>query len=242
MNVPIKKRGNWLFEMLDTFYEMGHKNASINDLIEECNCQTLKKYDLKQELEWIKTCVLKSNSPIVFCHNDFRGSNIMKTESKNNNIDKEDKLVICDFEYSSYGYRGMDFGAIFAEWGRTLNDYKSLHNFPEDSVIKPFIEGYISESIKIKGKKFSENKFNSIEQILKEIKVFTLVSNMFGVVFLLKNDGSGDYPLDRKVSMVWNLSVIICLFIIFKILSLIYILYIILDSNSRRFFFKTIFN
>jgi len=204
MDVPIKKTGNWIFSTFDTFYETAYQNFPINDLIEECNCQTLKSYDLKQEIQWIKNVILQTDSPIVFNHNDFRGSNIMVTGVENNNIDEvKDKLTLCDFEYSSYGYRGIDFGTIFAEWGRTMNDYKTLHNFPEDSVIKPFIDSYIDESVQIHGIEYSADKKNSVEQLLKEVKVFTLVSNIFMVVICLKNDDSvEEFPIDKKISMV----------------------------------------
>jgi thiamine kinase-like enzyme len=204
MDVPIKKTGNWVFETFDSFYEIAYQKFPINQLIEECNCETLKRHDLKKEIQWLKNCVKETNSPIVFCHNDFRGSNIMITKPNNNNIgDKKDRITLCDFEYSSYGYRGVDFGTIFAEWGRNMNDYKTLHNFPENSLIKPFIKEYISESIKIHGKEYSGNKQNSVEQILKEVKVFALVSNMFLITICFKTDETfGDMPFDKKLSMV----------------------------------------
>ncbi len=187
-------------EKIDNFFELTHQRFNFNQMLDQYNCETLKKYDLKQEIVWLKKCVLNTNSPIVFCHNDFRGSNIMVTESNNNN----DKIILCDFEYSSYGFRGVDFGTIFAEWGKSWSDLLKPHHFPDDSLIKPFILTYIEESVKIHGKEYSENKFNSVEQILKEVKVFTLVSNMFNVTIILKFDESlDDRPFNKKQSMVW---------------------------------------
>jgi thiamine kinase-like enzyme len=173
-------------------------------MLDHYNCETLKKCDLKQEIEWLKKCVEETNSPIVFCHNDFRGSNIMATESNNYNDSENDKIILCDFEYSSYGFRGLDFGTIFAEWGKSWSDFLKPHDFPDDSLIKPFILTYIEESVKIHDKEYSENKLNSVEQILKEVKVFTLVSNLFDVTIILKFDESlDDIPLNKKRSMVW---------------------------------------
>ncbi len=205
LSVPIKKTGNWLFETIDNFFELAHQRFNFNQMLDEYNCETLKKYDLKQEIEWLKKCVLKTNSPILFCHNDFRGSNIMVKEINDTQNDSEDdKLVLCDFEYSSYGFRGIDFGTIFAEWGKSLSDFLKLHDFPDDSLIKPFILTYIEGSAKIHGKEYSENKLNSFEQILKEVKVFTLVSNLFDVTIILKFDESlDDIPLNKKQLMVW---------------------------------------
>jgi len=169
---------------------MAYQKFPINQLIDECNCQTLKDNDLKQEIEWIKNLINRTHSPTVFGHNDFRGDNIMVTESK--------ELVLCDFEYSCYGYRGWDFGLLFSEWGRTRNDLMKLHDFPKDSVIKPFIEEYISEMIKINGDKYLGNSLNSVEQILKEVKVFALVSNLFSVPYILKLDE------EKGENTLWN--------------------------------------
>ena len=48
-----------------------------------------------------------------------------------------------------------------------------------------------------------DNKLNSFEQILKEIKVFTLVSNIFVILFIMKNDEPfGNMPFDVKKNMV----------------------------------------
>jgi len=205
MDVPIKKTGDWVFQSFDSFYKTAYQKFDINSLIEECNCQTLKKYDLKQEIEWLKKCVTETNSPIVFCHNDFRGSNIMITENDNNNTDNKEKIVLCDFEYSSYSYRGVDFGTIFAEWGRTMEDFLKPCDLPDDSVIKQFIDSYITESISIGGKEYSNNKLNSFEHLMKELKVFILVSYMFFVTFLLKAEEEViDIPFDKKRNMVCN--------------------------------------
>ena len=48
------------------------------------------------------------NSPIVFCHNDLQPGNILRLSNG--------KLFVIDYEYSSYNYRGFDFGNHFCEW------------------------------------------------------------------------------------------------------------------------------
>ena len=201
MDVPIKRTGNWLFDCFDQSLQLTKERFDIKKMIEEYDCQTFLKYDIEEELDWLKKTVLSIDSPIAFTHIDFRGSNVMVTEP-------DDEIILCDFEYSSYGYRGIDFGTIFAEWnGRLWSDIHKVHDFPEDPIIRPFIESYIEESIELKGKDFSEDKRNSLENILKEVKVFTLVSNMFFVVLSLRSNKSmrdPDAPYDKKSSMVNN--------------------------------------
>ena len=201
MDVPIKKTGNWIFEFFDDTLKNIDKNFPSIQLLEECNCETMMKYDIREDIHWIKNIIIKTGSPIVFCHNDFRGSNIMITES-NNNDNENKEMILCDFEYSAYGFRGFDFGAIFSEWGRTLNDYKTLHNFPEDSKIIPFIEEYITQSIEIFGKEYYDNKNNSVENILKETKLFTLVSNLFFISLGFKDEEALDIQFDKKLALV----------------------------------------
>ncbi|CAG2102429.1 unnamed protein product [Medioppia subpectinata] len=197
LDVPIKLDNKWLFEYLDGFYEMAFKEFPINDMIEEYNCQTLKKHDLKAEIEWLKSAIIGAKSPIVFSHIDFRGSNIMVTEPN-------DEIILCDLEYSGYGFRGFDFGTILVEWGRGFGDYNTLTTFPDNTVTEPLIKAYIEESVQIFGEEFGKNEINSYDHILKEAKVFSLAAFMWLILFCLKNDeNGGGLPLNKQVMMVF---------------------------------------
>ncbi|CAG2174458.1 unnamed protein product, partial [Oppiella nova] len=96
--IPIKKKTNFVFNFFDNFYAEAYKLFDIKSLIDEYNCETLKAHDLKEELEWLKETIIKTDSPVTFAHIDFRGSNIMVTESND--------IMLCDFEYSCNEYRG----------------------------------------------------------------------------------------------------------------------------------------
>lgn len=54
----------------------------------------------------------------MFCHNDMQEGNILLC--CNNMTDKEalmnPQLVLIDFEYCSYNYRGFDLANHFLEW------------------------------------------------------------------------------------------------------------------------------
>ena len=64
------------------------------------------------------------NSPIVFCHNDLQGGNILrrftpgdnpgKPETEESNLD--DQLVAIDFEFCAYNYRAYDIANHWVEW------------------------------------------------------------------------------------------------------------------------------
>jgi thiamine kinase-like enzyme len=60
----------------------------------------------------------KVNSPVVFSHNDLQEGNILiRPEFECEN----DKLVLIDFEYCSYNYRGFDLANHFCEWSYNYN-------------------------------------------------------------------------------------------------------------------------
>ena len=86
--VPVKKNNFWAFTAFDKIIGQveNHLDNGMREVIEQANCVTLMKSNIRDEIEWLKATILKSGSPIVFCHNDFRSSNIMvlKDRVKNN--------------------------------------------------------------------------------------------------------------------------------------------------------------
>ncbi|CAG2119199.1 unnamed protein product, partial [Medioppia subpectinata] len=146
-SVPIKKFSNWIPNYFNNCYSEANSRFDLKTLYEECNCETFKTHDLNTELEWLKKLIVETDSPVMFTHVDFRGSNIMVTET--------DGIVLCDFEYSCNDYRGFDFGSIFNEWGNAYG--KHFGEFTDDHNIIPFIESYIEESVNIVGQDFARD-------------------------------------------------------------------------------------
>lgn len=200
MDVPVKKTTNWVFDFFDGHYHKFLNNESAVRMVKELNCQAMLNNDIKADIDWMKRSFIEINSPVVFTHIDFRGSNIMVTEP-------DDQIVLCDFEYSSYGYRGYDFGTIIGEWGRSMEDMmkseRECQSFPSDATIKELLKPYISESEKIFGKKWSNDSVNSVNHLVSEVKLFTLAAYMFIIVFCLASDEQdNEIPIDKKIMMV----------------------------------------
>ncbi len=200
MDVPIIKNEKWILQTYDTLYESAFKKFPINELIEEYNCETLKKYDIRQEIEWIKKRIIEIDSPILFVHNDFHGGNILVTETNN---DSDERIIFCDFEYSCYSYRGQDFGTLFNEWGRDVSEIMKVGDFPNESVTNLFFDEYIAESVKVVGNEYSAKKSNSIEHLTREAKIFSLNSSLMFALFILGTDEAtlGE-EFDKKKNMV----------------------------------------
>ena len=163
-------------------------------MIEELNCETIKSHDLKAEVQWLKDMSVKIDSPLVFSHNDLFSSNVLVLD---NETATGDQLVISDYEYSSYGFRGMDLGTIINEWGRLRTDILTVHTFADDSAIKQLLQYYVSENEIIFGKSWSQNGMNSTKQLLKEVKLFALVFKIFMILFCLK--ANDDFAMDKKL-------------------------------------------
>jgi thiamine kinase-like enzyme len=201
MDVPIKNNTNWIVDYFRSAYEEGFNKFPIKDFINELNLETLKKYDLKDEIQWLEKTMEDIGSPNVFSHIDFRGSNIMIVEPN-------DQIILCDFEYSTYGYRGFDFGSIAVEWNRQIDELFKTENilskYPNDSQIKAILKPYVEESERIFGKKWSEDRINSMDQLVKEVKLFSMAAKMFKILFCVKNDEKDEkgFPINKKIMMV----------------------------------------
>ncbi|GLG97697.1 Choline/ethanolamine kinase [Gryllus bimaculatus] len=120
MNVPISKEPRWLWDTIDRWL----KNVEANlDNVEDIKpsdlpfIQKIKSYNLKSEAQWLKKFLTKVQSPVVFCHNDLQEGNILLLNGDLLNEKSEDtRLVLIDFEYCSYNYRGFDMANHFIEW------------------------------------------------------------------------------------------------------------------------------
>lgn len=73
-------------------------------------------------------------SPVVFCHNDLQEGNILlldepptsdghaHTSANSMDTSREDgaqakpRIIVIDYEYCSYNYRGFDIANHFCEW------------------------------------------------------------------------------------------------------------------------------
>uniref|UniRef100_A0A672MVC4 ethanolamine kinase n=1 Tax=Sinocyclocheilus grahami TaxID=75366 RepID=A0A672MVC4_SINGR len=147
MQMPFNKEPKWLFGTIDRYMEQ----VKIIQFVREAHIKKftkLMKYDLPAELENLRSLLAATPSPVVFCHNDVQEGNILMLDGRENS---SDKLMLIDFEYSSYNYRGFDFGNHFCEW---IYDYTydqwpfykaKVENYPNRQQQLRFIRHYLSE-------------------------------------------------------------------------------------------------
>ncbi|XP_054157232.1 choline/ethanolamine kinase-like [Oppia nitens] len=211
MDVPIKRNTNWLLDELDislaAIYASQRSTVDdIKQLFNSYRCPTLLSCDFPSETQWIKDVIKRTNSPVVFTHNDYRSDNLMVIESPDSVNNQS--IVVCDFDYSAYGYRGYDFALILREWHRKRYiDVRDVDGIPQDDqIVRPLIEIYVNKCNDIHGSDYSANDVNSVDHILYEIKVFQMVLSFFGTIHTLKLDleNQGFFGETNKLVGIFN--------------------------------------
>lgn len=182
MVMPFNKEPKWLFETMNRYMKQ------ISDLAftRECHIQKfskLKALNLELEMKNLRHLLESTPSPVVFCHNDVQEGNILLLS--NRNPSSRDKLMLIDFEYSSYNYRGFDIGNHFCEW---VYDYTyckwpfykaSLENYPNREQQLHFIQHYLKASSDSKHDISAAEQTIIQEQMIIEINRFALASHFF---------------------------------------------------------------
>ncbi|KAM6936919.1 choline/ethanolamine kinase [Xenentodon cancila] len=148
MVMPFNKEPKWLFGTIDKYMDQVMK---IN-FVREAHLKKYKKLmklNLPAELDSLRSLLAATPSPVVFCHNDVQEGNVLMLEERDHT--STEKLMLIDFEYSSYNYRGFDFGNHFCEWmyDYTYNEwpfYKATpSNYPTREQQLIFIRSYLAE-------------------------------------------------------------------------------------------------
>ncbi|KAJ2552889.1 hypothetical protein EV175_003140 [Coemansia sp. RSA 1933] len=82
-----------------------------------------------------------AHSPVVFAHDDLQYGNILR-------LDSTGELVVVDFEYAGYNYRGFDIANHFCEW--MADYYHPVHphlldttQYPSDEQRRGFLRTYV---------------------------------------------------------------------------------------------------
>ncbi|NXX74955.1 CHKB kinase, partial [Urocolius indicus] len=142
----------------------------------------LKAYNLQEEMKSLRELLEATPSPVVFCHNDVQEGNILLLAG--HDASSSDKLMLIDFEYSSYNYRGFDIGNHFCEWvyNYTHDSWPffqaSPENYPSRQQQLHFIRHYLSEAPGRHGER-AHLEEEEEEMMLTEVNRFALASHFF---------------------------------------------------------------
>uniref|UniRef100_A0A8C8WSX1 Ethanolamine kinase n=1 Tax=Panthera leo TaxID=9689 RepID=A0A8C8WSX1_PANLE len=176
MEMPFTKEPHWLFGTMERYLKQ------IQDLphtgLPQMNL--LEMYSLKDEMGNLRKLLDSTPSPVVFCHNDIQEGNILLLSEP----EDTDRLMLVDFEYSSYNYRGFDIGNHFCEWvyDYTHDEWPFYKAQPADYPTRGqqlhFIRHYLAE-VK-KGETISQEEQRKLEEdLLVEANRYALASHFF---------------------------------------------------------------
>ncbi|XP_035182997.1 choline kinase alpha isoform X2 [Oxyura jamaicensis] len=182
MKMPFNKEPKWLFGTMEKYlnqvlrikFTRESKTRKLNKLL---------SYNLPQEMKNLRAMLEATSSPVVFCHNDCQEGNILLLEGRENS--ERQKLMLIDFEYSSYNYRGFDIGNHFCEWmyDYTYEKYPffkaSVLKYPSKQQQLHFISSYLSAFHDGFENLSNEEKFKLEEEVLIEVNRFALASHFF---------------------------------------------------------------
>ncbi|XP_063099971.1 choline/ethanolamine kinase isoform X3 [Cavia porcellus] len=162
MEMPFTKEPRWLFGTMERYLKQ------IQDLPSTTLLQMnlLEMYSLKDEMDNLRKFLDSTPSPVVFCHNDIQEGNILLLSEP----EHADSLMLVDFEYSSYNYRGFDIGNHFCEWvyDYTHEEWPFYKAQPTDYPTREqqlhFIRHYLAE-VK-KGKTVAQEEQKKLEEDL----------------------------------------------------------------------------
>ncbi|XP_055987613.1 choline kinase alpha isoform X2 [Sorex fumeus] len=182
MKMPFNKEPRWLFGTMEKYLSQVQRVKFTG----EARAQQLHRllgYDLPRELERLRSLLTATPSPVVFCHNDCQEGNILLLEGREEA--PRQKLMLIDFEYSSYNYRGFDIGNHFCEW---MYDYScekfpffraSPHRYPSREQQLHFISSYLTTFHEEFANLSDEEKSRMEEDMLVEVNRFALASHFF---------------------------------------------------------------
>ncbi|KAI1903942.1 hypothetical protein AGOR_G00000600 [Albula goreensis] len=182
MRMPFNKEPKWLFGTMDKYLNQVLRITFTRESHVRKFAHVMS-FNLAQELETLRSLLESTPSPVVFCHNDCQEGNILLLNGREE-ADGQ-KLMLIDFEYSSYNYRGFDIGNHFCEW---MYDYTyenfpffkaSSKNYPTKMQQLHFISSYLAEYDSGFENLSEEEKMKLKEDMLVEVNRFALASHFF---------------------------------------------------------------
>ncbi|CAL1595209.1 unnamed protein product [Knipowitschia caucasica] len=181
MRMPFNKEPKWLFGTMEKYLSQVMKlNFTRESQLRLHN--RLLSYDLPREMDSLRALLTSTPSPVVFCHNDCQEGNILLLSGCQSS---HQKLMLIDFEYSSYNYRGFDIGNHFCEW---MYDYNceefpffkvNTQAYPTKAQQMFFIENYLREFEPDFDHLDEENQMRLKEEMFVEVNRFSLASHFF---------------------------------------------------------------
>lgn len=193
---------NGVYERWFGFLKQSYLTGKVRQEIDRSDRELLKKYNFVDEMNWLKRVITKLDSPIVFSHNDFNRRNILIQKSKDSS---DERIFLIDFDWTTYNYRGADFGQYYADWGQEDTEW-AYHDFPSDEEMSVFINAYIKRMTEIFGDSYAKQEINSLEHLIKESKVHAMNAFVRNIVYCIQKVNDDQEKDQFMVSFSCNIT------------------------------------
>uniref|UniRef100_A0A8C7DII5 Ethanolamine kinase n=1 Tax=Oncorhynchus kisutch TaxID=8019 RepID=A0A8C7DII5_ONCKI len=190
MRMPFNKEPKWLFGTIDKYLNQVMRLTFTREWKKSWGLNTFRMHSnfcfLPAEIWLVFLCrslLDSTHSPVVFCHNDCQEGNVLLLSGREGSDGQ--KLMLIDFEYSSYNYRGFDIGNHFCEWmyDYTNDKFPFFHvnskNYPTKAQQLHFIGSYLSETDQGFQNLSTEDQIKLKEELFVEVNRFALASHFF---------------------------------------------------------------
>ncbi|XP_059060129.1 ethanolamine kinase [Achroia grisella] len=139
---------------------------------------------LRIEFERLKSHLIKTESPIVFAHNDLLLGNVIYNQH-------EGTIAFIDFEYAAYNYQAFDIANHFNEFvGLSIDDI-DYKKYPSKEFQLSWIKVYLTEY-----KDGVTPREIEIEQVYAEVQQYVLASHFLWGIWSLVQFELSDIDFD----------------------------------------------
>jgi choline/ethanolamine kinase len=178
------------FDIVETLDEELHKIDDLSPMLISCPKTKIEKCDNGKQQDTINGNSRKRSlvDTSVDCDEISSSTNEEEDSCKTN----DPELMIIDFEYCAYNYRGFDIANHFLEWtyDYTNDKFPFFHcrpeNYPNEQQMDNFITSYLQNT----GTEDDEITCASVDekkQLLEEIALFTVASHLFWAIWAVVN-------------------------------------------------------
>ncbi|CAL1543165.1 unnamed protein product [Lymnaea stagnalis] len=149
LDMPLCKKPRWFKSLVRGWIKDIQNNFASNSTTIARLLKMSPSFDMDTEFNELLKTANDLNCPIVFCHNDLQGGNILLAEKA---TPLTPRMTIIDWEYGHYNYRGFDLGNHFNEW---MFDYSMAGqpgfewvaaNYPSKEMQYQFFRSYLRAS------------------------------------------------------------------------------------------------
>lgn len=149
--------------------------------------KTAVEYDWWSMISFFEDNIDRIKTRVVFSHNDMNRGNCIVVPSR----EGDDKIVLCDFEFSGYSHRGCDIGHHFKH--RTVDFKKGFKNmmdqpipYPKEEERRKFVKDYLEE--RKQHSKETDESLDNENQLLLECEFYGTLYQLFFLACLVIGD------------------------------------------------------